>query len=127
MAPAAQPAPTPAANRVERLELGNALDATQRVHIPVLQFLPKDTFFASVETHLADTPHTLTVRWTHIDSKQVVLEESQILPQTGNQFTAFQLSKPDGWPLGQYKVEILLDDTLAQTRLFDVVAPAVTP
>jgi hypothetical protein len=38
----------------------------------------------------------------------------------GPQVTDFQISKPDGWPTGKYKLEVSLDGKVVQTREFDV-------
>lgn len=125
---AAQPPPQ-ATTRVLRLELGNAIIAGQhRVVTPLLQFSPHDTFYASAEvaSNSAAQPHQLGVRWTHLDSKQIILEEQQTLRTATTTFASFQLSKADAWPSGQYKVEILLDGRVVQTRLFEVVQPTPT-
>ena len=68
----------------------------------------------------ASVPGKLTAKWTHLDSDQVVHEESRDLTLAGDGVTSFQISKPDGWPTGRYKVEVMLDGTLVQTREFDV-------
>ena len=39
---------------------------------------------------------------------------------TGPAVTEFHIAKPDGWPLGKYKVEILLNGQTAQTKDFTV-------
>jgi hypothetical protein len=39
---------------------------------------------------------------------------------TGNGVTDFQISKPDGWPTGKYKVEVSLDGAAVQSREFEV-------
>ena len=123
-APSAKSALPAQAVHVLRMELGNALDATSRVTRPMQQFDPSDTLFVSIELSAANPtqPHLIGVRWSHLDSKQTVLEEHRTQPIPTATCLAFQISKPDGWPGGHYKVEILLDGQLAQTRLFEVFA-----
>lgn len=120
--PSTKPALPAQTVRVLRMELGNALDATSRVVRPMQQFSASDTLFVSIELAASNPtqPHLIGVRWSHLDSKQTVLEENrtQAIPTPTN--LAFQVSKPDGWPSGQYKAEIFLDGQLAQTRLFEV-------
>ena len=62
----------------------------------------------------------LGAKWTHIDSNQTVHEESKDLTFAGDGVTDFQINKPDGWPTGKYKVEIMLDGAVVQTREFEV-------
>ncbi|HOV96383.1 MAG TPA: hypothetical protein PK789_06410 [Thermomonas sp.] len=116
----------PTGIHITRMDLGNTLGSDQRVVQPLLVFAPTDTIHAVLIVEGHDTaPHHLVARWTHLTSKQTVLEEGKTLVFHGPAITGFQISKPDGWPLGQYKVELLLDDVLVQTRLFEVLATPV--
>jgi len=122
----ATPAPMPsaAAVTVTGVDLGNAVGADMRVTSPMDVFSPNDTIYAAVATATSDpagsVPGTVGVRWTHVDSGQVVHEESQDLTLSGDGITDFQISKPDGWPAGKYKLEVMLDGKLVQTREFQV-------
>ena len=123
-APMAQPpAPMPATASVTGVDLGNAVGADMRVAAPMGTFAPKDTIYASVTTRTSDAmatvPGKLAARWTFQDG-QTVHEESRDLSLTGDGTTAFQVSKPDGFPVGRYKVEISLDGSVVQSKEFDV-------
>ena len=126
-APAPMPAATPAmaaTAMVNSVDLGNAVGADMRVTAPMTSFAPKDTIYAAVSTGTSDpaasVASTLGAKWTHVDSNQTVHEESKDLALAGDGVTDFQISKPDGWPTGKYKVEIMLDGAVVQTREFDV-------
>ena len=123
-APAPAPAPMPTTASVNSVDLGNAVGADMRVTAPMSSFAPKDTIYAAVSTATSDpaatVPGKLGVKWTHVDSNQTVREESRDIGFAGTGVTDFQISKPDGWPTGKYKVEISLDGTVVQTRDFDV-------
>jgi hypothetical protein len=118
------PAPMPATASVSAVDLGNAVGADMRVTAPMSSFSPKDTIYAAVSTASSDpsasVPGKLGVKWTHVDSSQTVHEESRDINFTGSGVTDFQISKPEGWPTGKYKVEVMLDGTVVQTREFDV-------
>jgi hypothetical protein len=49
-----------------------------------------------------------------------VKEESATLNPTGPATTEFHISKPDGWPAGDYQVEILVNGKSAATKSFKV-------
>ena len=125
-APAPMPAPAPmaATASVNNVDLGNAVGADMRVTAPMATFAPKDTIYAAVSTGTSDPAASvagkLGAKWTHIDSNQTVHEESRDLTFAGDGVTDFQISKPDGWPTGKYKVEIMLDGAVVQTREFEV-------
>lgn len=125
-APAPMPAPAPmaATASVNSVDLGNAVGADMRVTAPMSTFAPKDTIYAAVSTGTSDPAASvagkLGAKWTHVDSNQTVHEETKDLTLAGDGVTDFQISKPDGWPTGKYKVEIMLDGAVVQTREFEV-------
>ena len=123
-APAPAPAPMPTTASVNSVDLGNAVGADMRVTAPMTSFAPKDTIIAAVATGTSDPAASvagkLGAKWTHVDSSQVVHEETKDITFAGDNVTDFQISKPDGWPTGKYKVEISLDGNVVQTREFEV-------
>jgi hypothetical protein len=108
-------APEPTAVTVTTVDLGNAIDANNRVTAPMRAFATTDTIHASVAT---DGPGgTLTAKWTMGD-KIVDTQDKVVAP--GPQITEFSVSKPDGWPAGHYKLEVMAGGNALQTREFDV-------
>jgi hypothetical protein len=120
--PAAQPpvsAPAPAAFRVAEIQLGSALRADKRIAEPTAQFAPTDTIFASVASEGVSPKVALSARWTYEDG-QVVSETTETIAPSGPAVTEFHISKPSGWPVGKYRVEIVADGRPAGTRDFEV-------
>ena len=99
------------------MQVGNAIGADRRVATPLDTFAPTDTIYASVVTTGSAPRATVTARFTYEDG-QVVEESSQELAGAG--VTEFHISKPDGWPTGAYKLEVLLDGRSVATRDFRV-------
>lgn len=118
------PASMSATAMVNGVDLGNAVGADMRIIAPLSTFSPTDTIYAAVTTGTSDPAASvaskLGAKWSHVDSNQVVHEESKDMALAGDGVTDFQISRPDPWPLGKYKVEIMLDGTLVQTREFEV-------
>ena len=105
---------------VTRIDVGRSLTAGKTIAERADSFRPADTIYVSVETDGSAPSATLTARWTYQDG-QVVDESSQHIAPTGSAtVTEFHLSKPDGWPAGGYKVEVLLDGAPAGARAFKV-------
>ena len=119
--PPAAEAPAPAAEPVQvvGVTLGREVGADKRVASAVDTFGPTDTIYAAVDTRGAAPSALLVARWTYQDG-QVVHEETQTIVPSGPASTEFHISKPDGWPKGDYKVEILLDGASARTVSFRV-------
>jgi len=124
-APATVSAPPPAATPAQQgvsvtsVDLGTAVGADQKVTSPTTTFSPKDTIYAAVSTTGAASNATLGAKWTYQDG-QIVNDSSQTIAPTGPAVTTFHISKPDGWPAGNYKVEITLDGNAVSSKDFSV-------
>ena len=116
------PAPAPAAVTVTSATLGSAVGADKKVTAPKDAFAKNDTIYVAVDTVGGGTAN-LKAKWTFTanDGKTVpVKEDSQTIQASGPSTTEFHISKPDGWPTGNYQVEILQDDRVVQTKKFAV-------
>jgi hypothetical protein len=116
-APASTPMATPVS--VTSVDLGTAVGADQKVTTPTTSFTPKDTIYAAVSTTGTAANATLAAKWTYQDG-QTVNDSSQTIAPTGPAVTTFHISKPDGWPAGNYKVEISLDGNAVSSKDFSV-------
>jgi hypothetical protein len=122
-APAAVPAPppAPAGVTVSVVTLGKAVGADKKVTAATDTFGTKDTIYATVDTTGSGTA-TLAAKWTYSkDGKTVpVKEDTATIAPTGPATSEFHISKPDGWPVGAYQVEILVDGKQAAAKTFKV-------
>ncbi|HWS77052.1 MAG TPA: hypothetical protein VN205_01625 [Thermomonas sp.] len=126
-APMPAPAPMSPTASVNGVDLGNAVGADMRVTAPMSSFGTKDTIYAAVSTGTSDPAASvagkLGAKWSYIGADgtvTVVNDESKDLTLAGDGVTNFQISKPDGWPTGKYKLEVMLDGAVVQTREFEV-------
>jgi multidrug efflux pump subunit AcrA (membrane-fusion protein) len=118
-APAAPaPAPVQAAVSLASIDLGSAVGPDQKVSTATTTFSPKDSIYAAVSTTGSGTA-TIAVKWTYQDG-QTVKEDSKSIAPTGPATTSFEISKPDGWPAGNYKVDVTLNGQPAGTKDFSV-------
>ena len=106
--------------KVTHIDVGRSVTADKTIAEKTDSFRPADTFYVSVETD-GSSPHvTLSARWTYQDGQVVDESRQDIVPTGRATVTEFHLSKPDGWPAGGYKVEVLLNGASAGTREFKV-------
>ena len=117
-APTAPP-PAPAPVAVASVDLGNAVGPDQKVTTPSTTFAPTDTIYAAVSTTGSAANAVLNAKWSYQDG-QTVNESSQTIAPNGAAVTTFHISKPDGWPAGNYKVEISLDGSPVSSKDFSV-------
>ncbi|NCT66546.1 MAG: hypothetical protein GXC76_02760 [Rhodanobacteraceae bacterium] len=115
----APPPAAPAGVEVSAVDLGTAVGPDQKVTAPTTEFAPTDTIYAAVSTTGTAPNAVLDAKWTFQDG-QTVNESSQTIAPSGPAVTSFHISKPDGWPAGNYKVEITLDGKMVASKDFTV-------
>lgn len=103
---------------VTQIDLGRAINADLTIQGPTTTFRPSDVVYASVETKGA-APATVGVRWTYNNDQVVDTGDRDIHP-TGPTRTEFHISKPDGLPVGRYRLEVTLNGATAGTKEFEV-------
>jgi hypothetical protein len=107
--------------RVTNVDLGSSVGADNRVAAgaSTTDFRTTDTVHAAVTTEGTARGASLTARWTYQDG-QVVDETTQPVAGTGTAVTNFRVSMPQGFPPGDYQVEILLNNSRVESRSFRV-------
>jgi hypothetical protein len=89
-------------------------------------FAPTDIFYAVADLANAPQGTKVDAKWTAVnaaDTEPNLEFQTQTLDITEESFSGsiyFQLSNDEGWPTGQYKVDLYLNGTLAQTAEFSV-------
>lgn len=102
---------------ITSVDLGSAVGDDNRISVPTTTFAGNDTIHASVVTD-GTTEGTLVATWTFQDG-QVVDTQEKVVP-AGPQVTDFSITKPDGWPAGNYTLQVSKDGMVLQTREFKV-------
>ena len=122
--PTTRPAPPtttlPPVVSISTVTLGKAVGADKKVTTPADTFGAKDTIYASVDT--AGSGHAkIRALWTFVKgAKTAKVDETTIeIDATGPATNEFHVSKPSGWPKGDYKVEIFLNDGAAAAATKD--------
>jgi hypothetical protein len=105
--------------QVSKVDLGRNVGSDKRVTDPTTEFHPNETIYATVLTNGSAPNATVTARWTYQDG-QIVEETTQAVAPGTDAATEFHISKPDGWPAGKYKLEVLVNGTPAATKEFEV-------
>ena len=121
-APPPTPAPTlaaptttlPAPVGVKSVTLGSAIGPDKRVTTTSDVFTPKETIYAVVESD-GSGPAKLRALWTFVKGDKTAKVDETVIefPSSGPAINEFHVTKPTGWPKGDYKVEIFLNDAAA--------------
>ena len=114
--------PAPVAGvTVTSITLGSGIGPQKQVVAASNSFARNDTIYASIET-AGSGSSTLQAKWTYRANGQdvAVRDDTQAINPTGPATSEFHVSKPDGWPAGDYKVEISSSGNAPATRTFTV-------
>ncbi len=111
----------PAGIAVSTITLAKSIGADKKATDATDRFSPKDTIYATVDTSGTGTAR-LKAKWTYRKNGQetLVKEDVQTISPSGPATSEFHVSKPDGWPAGDYRVEIFVGDSSAGVKDFSV-------
>lgn len=105
--------------RVTEVTLGRAIGGDKAVTDKTDDFRPNDTIYASIATDGSAPSTTLRALWTY-EGGQVVDDSSRTIVPKANERTEFHISKPDGWPTGDYQLEVFVDGRSVEKKTFEV-------
>ncbi len=119
----APPTTAPAPASVVSVTLGNAIGPDKRVAAATDTFGAKDIIYATVETE--GTGHVkLRALWSFVKGEKTAKVDESVIEfdSAAPAVNEFHISKPSGWPKGDYKVEVFLGEapTPAVTKTFKV-------
>lgn len=105
---------------VARIDLGKSIGNDNRVTEATDAFHPNETIYASIVTTGSASTAELKTRFTFQDGQVVEESTRTIAPSGGEAATEFHISKPDGFPVGKYRVEVFVNGAQAGTKEFEV-------
>jgi hypothetical protein len=106
------------ASSVDDIVLTTWLDADYCPIDDVTTFSPNGAFNCSVKVSNLRTGSTLTSRWYY--GEQFIEEIDYRIQAGGHGCVGFELTSPNPWPRGGYRVEVYLDGELERTAMFAV-------
>src|SRR5262249_56386388 len=105
--------------RVGAVQLGRSLNADHSVAFSTATFKPHETVYVSLLTE-GSGKGTVGVRWRY--GTQVIGDTKQAVSFTRNAVTEFHLQNAQGFPPGEYSVDISIDGQTVATRNFRVAS-----
>lgn len=107
---------------VKQVTLSNKIDeTTKQAAMAMNSFAANDTIFAVVDTIGSGKTAIKTVWTYHKGDKTAQVDETvQVIDAQGPASTEFHISKPSGWPVGDYQVEVFVNDAPATAQKFTV-------
>ena len=102
---------------VGTLQLGSHLNGDNTIGTHTTRFKPDDKIYAAVLTD-ATGSSTIGVRWSY--NSQMVSEEERPVSYKGAGATAFEFKSASAFPVGDYRVEVVVDGQPVTSRDFRV-------
>ena len=116
----ATPVPTPVPFKVTSVDLGKSIGDDKRIKDAATTFGRHDTIYAAISSEGVSPKATLKAKWTFGAKGTLVNEETRDIAPTGPAVTEFHITKPSGWPVGKYTLEVSADGSPAATKEFEV-------
>ena len=112
--------PLPAGDfRIASVTLGREVDEEGQVREPLDTFAPGDRIHAAVVGIGTNAGLTLSARWLTADGTEIA-RAGQSLAPTAPTVITFAIQQPAPWPVGDYTVDIAVNDRVVESRPFQV-------
>jgi len=108
---------------VKSLDLGRTLSSDRRVVTTDTPFAPSDTVYGSLDLEGPVPASQVTARWLAADGSVVSETTVPVTASDTEGATQFQFAPPAGLAPGTYKMEIVVDGQVVNTKEFTVAAP----
>jgi hypothetical protein len=107
---------------VKSLDLGRTLSSDRRVVTTDTPFAPSDTVYASLDLEGPVPASQVTARWLAADGSVVSETTVPVTASDTEGAAQFQFAPPAGLAPGTYKMEIVVDGQVVNTKEFTVAA-----
>ena len=98
------------------MDLGKSIGDDKRIKDAATTFGRHDTIYVAIASEGVSPKTTLKAKWTFGAKATPVNEETRDIAPTGPAVTEFHISKPSGWPVGQYTLEVSVDGSPVATK-----------
>jgi len=111
---------TPVDTKVVNVRLSDQGDTeSQALGMPATRFHPQDTVYAEIETNGTSADYTIYAKWVAADGT-VLSDYGMKVDQSGTVRTVISLSKPDGWSVGENRIELAINGRNQRAVAFNV-------
>lgn len=111
---------TPVDTTVDAVKLSTEGDTEQNtLGPPTTTFGPQDSVYAEIQSNGTASAYTIYAKWIGADGN-VLADYGIRINEAGPKRTVISLSKPDGWPPGENRIELAINGTMQRTVSFNV-------
>jgi hypothetical protein len=111
---------TVATPTVSALTMASKVDGGNNPTNSTTTFSKTDTIWAVADINGTAVGTPVEARWYHTTSNQQINSNTVTATSAGEHRLPFFISKPDGWPTGDYRVDILINGNVMKSSTFQV-------
>ena len=111
---------TQATPMVEALTMASKVDEGNNPANSTTTFSKTDTIWAVADITGTGIGTPVESRWFHVTSNQQINSNTVTTTSAGEHRLPFFISKPDGWPTGDYRVDIYINGNMLKSQTFQV-------
>jgi hypothetical protein len=111
---------TTATPSVTALMMASKVDAGNNPTNSTTTFAKTDTIWAVADITGTAVGTPVEARWTHVTTNTQINSNTVTATSAGEHRLPFFISKPDGWPTGDYRVDILINGNVMKSATFQV-------
>ncbi len=104
---------------LEDVEIGRALNADRTIKDEANRFQAHDTVYASIRVSGSANSGLVRALWTN-ERGETIQDDTRIITPSNNDRVTLHVAPPQGWAAGRYKLDVYLDDKLADSERFSV-------
>lgn len=111
---------TPVDTAIDAVTLSAEGDTEQNsLGVPTSTFGPQDSVYAEIQSNGTANAYTIYAKWIGADGN-VLADYGIRINEAGPKRTVISLSKPDGWPQGENRIELAINGQVLRTETFKV-------
>jgi hypothetical protein len=111
---------TVATPSVNAITMASKVDADNNPTNSTTTFGKKDTIWAVADIDGTSVGTPVEARWFHTTSNTQINSNTVTARSAGMHRLPFFIAKPDGWPTGDYRVDILINGSVMKSATFQV-------
>lgn len=111
---------TPVDTTIDAVRLSAEGDTEENtLGAPTSIFGPRDSVYAEIQSNGTASEYTIYAKWIGADGN-VLADYGIRVNEAGPKRTVISLSKPDGWPEGENRIELAINGKVLRTETFTV-------
>ena len=104
---------------LDGVEIGRALNSDRTIKDRATSFKSHETVYASIRVSGTANSGVVRALWTNARGEKIQ-DDTRLVTPSNNDVVVVQVAPPQGWAAGRYRLDVYLDDKLADSETFSI-------